>query len=1052
MIQLYTTLGLCNYVDDIQLYTTLGLCNYVDDIQLYTTLGLCNYVDEDQLYTTLGLCNYVDDTQLYTTLGLCNYVDDTQLYTTLGLCNYVDDTQLYTTLGLCNYVDDTQLYTTLGLCNYVDDTQLYTTLGLCNYVDDIQLYTTLGLCNYVDDIQLYTTLGLCNYVDEEEVQQIINNANINYGISFIDPNGELKYEELLEFTIPREYDPQFQFETDNEGSKLTKHAICLNKNKLVIQGGHSNLFYYSGEYFNIATNHYEITNKILELEIVDSQLTIIKKYIPVVNQESYTADDLKIKGHTIGIFDKYIYIYGGINENNQFNDRLWKITLNEDNNFIVDSNSNINVILVDSNLTGIPRAYHSMAIYDNIIFIHGGLTTYGGSNIDEYPGFGLTEEGTTGNLYKIVINKNNGDILEKINLTPTLDYSVDLKLTDPFGRPYNNYGNKMIATSENELYILYDDIRVENPDKKMFIYKVIINGIFDAQIVDPQYYGNFEVISAYIQNIEGRRFYDIFYIDNSIYLFGGINYSGEILHNFYKIELTTLQDVLTSKNIDNIIAISISSDMSSILTERRYQAGIAYQNDIYIYGGAFKKAYELLSSGNVRLTNEFSRFRGQYYDNFDYDSDQALLDAESIYEKLTASNELYVIKHTKITSGYLSILPKKNLELNTKFDNYYTQDQLYTKDQLYTQTELYTQNELYTKTEVNDLISGIGNSITFPSIVRNNVNNNVVLRFRKTLYSNPTNDMTEIIGKGRVICSVGTVNSETDEPHIYWTCRSEDHSKQGFEEGTFNSKIMEVTSLLWARGHGAEYFRNAGEGYTETGNTVIPYTNYSKLVSTSGNKILTVSSRNGTIYTSSSEICFRCEESMWIRRNIYFSSDKRIKENIKNIDQQVALNKLMQLKPITYNYIDKIANGTSISFGFIAQDVEKVLPEIVKIQESYIPNIMSYVKYKDSIITIENSNLDINKKLKIFNSKNEEYEVLITEVIDNNNFKIDKIIDTYNETIFVYGEKVNDFKIISEKHLQSICVASIKELNKKLVEQEELIKSLISRIELLEKQ
>ena len=61
-------------------------------------------------------------------------------------------------------------------------------------------------------------------------------------------------------------------------------------------------------------------------------------------------------------------------------------------------------------------------------------------------------------------------------------------------------------------------------------------------------------------------------------------------------------------------------------------------------------------------------------------------------------------------------------------------------------------------------------------------------------------------------------------------------------------------------------------------------------------------------------------------------SDKRLKENIKPIDN--ALEKITKLEGVSYNRID--IDDKSNKVGFIAQDVKKVLPEVVSDNEKYL--------------------------------------------------------------------------------------------------------------------
>jgi hypothetical protein len=55
-------------------------------------------------------------------------------------------------------------------------------------------------------------------------------------------------------------------------------------------------------------------------------------------------------------------------------------------------------------------------------------------------------------------------------------------------------------------------------------------------------------------------------------------------------------------------------------------------------------------------------------------------------------------------------------------------------------------------------------------------------------------------------------------------------------------------------------------------------------------------------------------------------SDKRLKTNIKSLDFGLA--EIMQLKPVTYNW-KKDQKGAAINYGFIAQDIYPILPEMV---------------------------------------------------------------------------------------------------------------------------
>lgn len=58
------------------------------------------------------------------------------------------------------------------------------------------------------------------------------------------------------------------------------------------------------------------------------------------------------------------------------------------------------------------------------------------------------------------------------------------------------------------------------------------------------------------------------------------------------------------------------------------------------------------------------------------------------------------------------------------------------------------------------------------------------------------------------------------------------------------------------------------------------------------------------------------------------ASDEKLKENIKHLDK--SLEKILQIRGVEYDYKDKIKFGEGHHVGVIAQEVEKVYPEVVK--------------------------------------------------------------------------------------------------------------------------
>ncbi|MDO8335228.1 MAG: tail fiber domain-containing protein, partial [Candidatus Saccharibacteria bacterium] len=61
-----------------------------------------------------------------------------------------------------------------------------------------------------------------------------------------------------------------------------------------------------------------------------------------------------------------------------------------------------------------------------------------------------------------------------------------------------------------------------------------------------------------------------------------------------------------------------------------------------------------------------------------------------------------------------------------------------------------------------------------------------------------------------------------------------------------------------------------------------------------------------------------------------YTSDKRLKTNINSLPNGTGLSVITQLNPVTFNWIST-TSPQSLQTGFIAQDVQKVLPNIVSL-------------------------------------------------------------------------------------------------------------------------
>ena len=107
-------------------------------------------------------------------------------------------------------------------------------------------------------------------------------------------------------------------------------------------------------------------------------------------------------------------------------------------------------------------------------------------------------------------------------------------------------------------------------------------------------------------------------------------------------------------------------------------------------------------------------------------------------------------------------------------------------------------------------------------------------------------------------------------------------------------------------------------------------------------------------------------------------SDKRLKTNIEDLNY--GLKELLKLKSVKYNYIDTKMYGESKTIGFIAQDVEEIMPEVVKQSaDAYhlrslnyveiIPVIVNAIKEQNDLIKEQKSTIEQQNR-EILNLKN----------------------------------------------------------------------------------
>jgi len=212
----------------------------------------------------------------------------------------------------------------------------------------------------------------------------------------------------------------------------------------------------------------------------------------------------------------------------------------------------------------------------------------------------------------------------------------------------------------------------------------------------------------------------------------------------------------------------------------------------------------------------------------------------------------------------------------------------------------------------------------------------------------------------------------------------------------------------------------------------------------------TTPTTTGQDYMTSANISIGCNYDMWAA-GFYASSDRRIKENIEDVPDDLALSQLKQIPVRYYQYKDRVEHGDGRTIGFIAQEVNEHLPMAVSIETKIIPNEMRTLEgFEWEEIEVDDemkyrlvSDLDATKKYRYHLSDDlEEYETV----------ECHDVFDKQWNHVFVYGEEVDDFHILDKQKLFALNFSATQELARKIEEKDKQIADLQSQVANLQQQ
>ena len=247
-----------------------------------------------------------------------------------------------------------------------------------------------------------------------------------------------------------------------------------------------------------------------------------------------------------------------------------------------------------------------------------------------------------------------------------------------------------------------------------------------------------------------------------------------------------------------------------------------------------------------------------------------------------------------------------------------------------------------------------------------------------------------------------------------------------------------------------------------------------------------VNSDTDIVETRENPYAMKLEKDLWMDgAGIIWTSDERIKKEIVDIDDNVALQQILAIEPKTYKYIDDATKGDATVYGFISQQIEEVIPEATKKTSRYIPNIYQICEYSstNNSILLPN-NFDISDLNTLYSDRfTSNYEEMTSNIVITNENHLShnlKIIDKKQEIIvnysmssnengyelkilnpeftvdyntsnlFVYGTEIKDLVTLDKSYIYTLNTCATQVLSRKVESLADENSLLLNQIEMLE--
>ena len=166
----------------------------------------------------------------------------------------------------------------------------------------------------------------------------------------------------------------------------------------------------------------------------------------------------------------------------------------------------------------------------------------------------------------------------------------------------------------------------------------------------------------------------------------------------------------------------------------------------------------------------------------------------------------------------------------------------------------------------------------------------------------------------------------------------------------------------------------------------------------------------------------------------FATSDQRIKDVVGVSDSRKDLAAIQKLKVTDYRMKDRVAHGGKLHQGFLAQEVQSIIPEAVNQGRDFIPDIYAVadqLKFDQGTQTLRVSLAKAHKlrqgdKVRLI-ADGGPTEQLVTGVPDAHTFIVGSITQE-PKRLFVYGRQVDDFLSVDYNRIFTMGIGAIQQL------------------------